>query len=156
MILQKKLFLKHQNKAEFKNLDDSRVLSDDFAGLKVSEASMTSTASTTFVASMTYTALSGILKHCNGAEETLDYGIFYKYGHVRQAKGGPGQASVPIPSLKQTNYLYSLSSSKKNTDLDCWIIHGAQMTFLWNGSSKIQFLIDICKLGVLGLILTMA
>ena len=26
----KKLFSKHQNKAEFKELDDSRVLSDDF------------------------------------------------------------------------------------------------------------------------------
>ena len=28
------LFLKHQNKAEFKNLDDSEVLSSDFTGLK--------------------------------------------------------------------------------------------------------------------------
>ena len=48
-------FSKHQNKAEFKSLDDSRVLSDDFPGLRVSAASMTSTASTTSMASITFT-----------------------------------------------------------------------------------------------------
>ena len=38
-------FSKHQCKAEFKNLNDSEVLSGDFAGLKTSAASMTSKAS---------------------------------------------------------------------------------------------------------------
>jgi hypothetical protein len=42
---QKKNFSKHKNKAEFKCLDDSEVLSSDFLGLKTSAASMTSTAS---------------------------------------------------------------------------------------------------------------
>ena len=49
-------FSKHQCRAEFKNLDDSEVLSSDFPGLKTSAASMTLTASTTSVASMTSTA----------------------------------------------------------------------------------------------------
>ena len=49
-------FSKHQNKAKFKNLDDSRVLSSNFPGLRISAASMTSTASTASVASMTSTA----------------------------------------------------------------------------------------------------
>ena len=49
-------FSKHQNKAEFKNLDDSKVLSSDFPDLRTSAASMTSTASTTSMASMTFTA----------------------------------------------------------------------------------------------------
>ena len=47
---------KHQNKAEFKNLDDAKVLSSDFPDLRTSSASMTSTASTTSMASMTSTA----------------------------------------------------------------------------------------------------
>ena len=51
----KKVFSKHQNKDEFNNLDDSEVLSSDFAGLKTSAVSMASTASTTSVASMTST-----------------------------------------------------------------------------------------------------
>jgi hypothetical protein len=37
--------LKHQNKAEFKNLDDSEIPSCDFPGLRTSAASMTSPAS---------------------------------------------------------------------------------------------------------------
>ena len=49
-------FSKHQNKAEYKNLDDSKVLCSDFSDLKTSAASMTSTASTTSMASMTFTA----------------------------------------------------------------------------------------------------
>jgi hypothetical protein len=49
----KYLISKHQNKAEFKNLDDRKVISTDFPGLETSAASMTSTASTTSVASMT-------------------------------------------------------------------------------------------------------
>ena len=52
-------FSKHQNKAEFKNQDDSEVPSYDFSGLRISAASMTSmtsTASTTSMASMTLTA----------------------------------------------------------------------------------------------------
>jgi hypothetical protein len=49
----KKVFTKHQNEAKFKNLDDSRVFSSNFPGLRISAASMTSTAS---VASMTSTA----------------------------------------------------------------------------------------------------
>ena len=43
---------KHQNKAEFKNLYGSEVLSSDFPGLKTSAASMASTASTASMASM--------------------------------------------------------------------------------------------------------
>ena len=39
-------FSKHPNKAEFKCLDDSEVLSSDFPGFKTSAASMTSVAST--------------------------------------------------------------------------------------------------------------
>jgi hypothetical protein len=49
---QKNFFSKHINKAEFKCLDDSEVLSSDFPGLKTS-AAVTSTAS---MASMTSTA----------------------------------------------------------------------------------------------------
>jgi len=52
----KKCFSKHQNKAKFNNLDDSGVLSNDFPGLRVSVASMNSTASTASAASMTSTA----------------------------------------------------------------------------------------------------
>ena len=52
----KVIFSKDQNKAEFKNLDDSEVPSCDFPGLRTSAASMTSTASTTSMASMTSTA----------------------------------------------------------------------------------------------------
>ena len=43
---QKIFFSKHKNKAEFKCLDDSEVLSSDFSGLKTSAASMTSVTST--------------------------------------------------------------------------------------------------------------
>jgi hypothetical protein len=49
-------FSKHRNKAEFKCLDDSKVLSGDFPSLKTSAASMTSVASTASMASMTSTA----------------------------------------------------------------------------------------------------
>ena len=38
----KNIFSKHQNKAEFKNLDDSEVLSSDSSDLTTSTASMTS------------------------------------------------------------------------------------------------------------------
>ena len=57
-MIQTKIILvsKHQNKAEFKNLDDSLDLSSDFLGLRTSAVSMTSTASMTTVASMTSTA----------------------------------------------------------------------------------------------------
>ena len=50
MNLPKEYFSKHQNKTEFKNLDDSELLSSDFPFLK------TTAASTTSVASMTSTA----------------------------------------------------------------------------------------------------
>ena len=53
---QKNFFSKHKNKAEFKYLDDSEVLSSDFPCLKTSAASMTSVASTASMASMTSTA----------------------------------------------------------------------------------------------------
>ena len=43
-IYQSNVFSKHQNKAEFKNLDDYEVPSYDFPGLRTSVASMTSTA----------------------------------------------------------------------------------------------------------------
>ena len=57
MILPPKIiYSNHQNKVEFKNLDDSEVPSCDFPGLRTSAASMTSTASTTSVASMTSSA----------------------------------------------------------------------------------------------------
>ena len=49
-------FSKHKNKAEFKCLDDSEVLSSDFPDLRTSAASVISAASTTSVASMTFTA----------------------------------------------------------------------------------------------------
>ena len=51
----KNAFSKHKYKAEFKCLDDSEVLSNDFPGLKTSAASMTSVASTASMASMTST-----------------------------------------------------------------------------------------------------
>ena len=58
MIISKNLnSLKHQNKAEFKNLDDSEVLSSDFSGLKTSAASLTSSASATSTASTASKAL---------------------------------------------------------------------------------------------------
>ena len=46
-------FSKNQNKAEFKNRDDTEVLRSNFPGLRIFATSMTSTASTTSVASMT-------------------------------------------------------------------------------------------------------
>ena len=49
-------FSKQQNKAKFNKLGDSRVLSNDFPSLKIYVGSMTSTASTAPVASMTSTA----------------------------------------------------------------------------------------------------
>jgi hypothetical protein len=48
----KNIFSKHQNKAEFKNLDDFEVPSSDFSGLRTSAASMTSTASMASMTSM--------------------------------------------------------------------------------------------------------
>ena len=56
MILPNIFFSKHQNKAEFKDLDHSEVLSSDFPVLRTSAASMTSTSSITSIASMTSTA----------------------------------------------------------------------------------------------------
>ena len=53
---QHNFFSKHKNKAEFKCLDDSEVLSSDFSGLKTSAASMTSVTLTASMASMTSTA----------------------------------------------------------------------------------------------------
>ena len=54
MILpQNNIFSKHQNEAEFNNLDDSEVPSCDFTGLRTSAASMTSTASMPKMTSMT-------------------------------------------------------------------------------------------------------
>jgi hypothetical protein len=52
----KNFFSKRKNKAKFKCLDDSEVLSFDFPGLKTSAASMTSVASTASMASITSTA----------------------------------------------------------------------------------------------------
>ena len=45
------LFSKHQNKAEFKTLDDFELIHGDFSGLKTSAASLTSSASATSLAS---------------------------------------------------------------------------------------------------------
>ena len=53
---QKTFFSEHKNKAEFKCLDDSEVISSYFPGLKTSAASMTSVTSTASMASMTSTA----------------------------------------------------------------------------------------------------
>jgi hypothetical protein len=50
------IFSKHQNKAEFNNLDDSEVPSCDFPGLRTFAVSMTSTASMASMTSMTWTA----------------------------------------------------------------------------------------------------
>jgi hypothetical protein len=50
---QKIFFSKHQNKAEFHNMDGSEVISSDFPCLKTSAASTTSVASTASMASMT-------------------------------------------------------------------------------------------------------
>ena len=52
----KYLLSKHQNKVEFRDLDDSAVVSSDFTDLRSFAASKTSTASTTSVPSMTSTA----------------------------------------------------------------------------------------------------
>ena len=56
MILPKNVLSKHQNKNEFKDLDDFEGLSSDFPVLGTSAASMTSTALTSSIASMTLTA----------------------------------------------------------------------------------------------------
>ena len=53
---QKIFFSKNENKAKFKCLDDSEVLTSDFSGLKTSAASITSVTSTASMASMTSTA----------------------------------------------------------------------------------------------------
>jgi hypothetical protein len=53
--IKKIFFSKNQNKAKFKILDDSEVISSEFPGLKTSAVSMASTASTTSLASMTST-----------------------------------------------------------------------------------------------------
>ena len=50
------LVLKHQNKAEFRNLVDSAVISSNFPSLRTFAASMNSTTSTTSTAYMTSTA----------------------------------------------------------------------------------------------------
>jgi hypothetical protein len=52
----KNFFSKHKNKAEFKCLDDTEVLSSDFPGLKTSLVLMNSVASTASMASKTLTA----------------------------------------------------------------------------------------------------
>ena len=57
IISEKYNFSKHQYKAEFKNLDDSEVLSSDFSGLRTSAASLTSLASATSTASTASKAL---------------------------------------------------------------------------------------------------
>jgi hypothetical protein len=57
MIISKFCFSKHQNKVEFKNLDDSEVFSSDFSGLRTSAASLTSSASATSIASTASKAL---------------------------------------------------------------------------------------------------
>ena len=54
---EKKSFSKHQNKVEFKNLDDSEVLSSDFPGPRTSAASLTSSASAASLASTASKAL---------------------------------------------------------------------------------------------------
>jgi hypothetical protein len=52
ILLPKNIFSKHQNKAEFKILDDFEVASSDFSGLRTSAAPMTSTASMASMTSM--------------------------------------------------------------------------------------------------------
>ena len=47
---------KYQNKAEYKDLDDSEVLSSNFPDHRTLPANVTSTVSTTFEASVTFTA----------------------------------------------------------------------------------------------------
>ena len=57
LIFFKNIFSKHQNRAEFKNLDESEVLISYFSGLITSAASLTSSASTTSLASAASKAL---------------------------------------------------------------------------------------------------
>ena len=57
IILEKWNSLKHQYEAEFKNLDDSELLSSDFSGLRTSASSLTSLASAPSLASTASKAL---------------------------------------------------------------------------------------------------
>ena len=57
MILSNIFFSKHQNKAEFKNLDDFEVLISYFPGLRSTAASLTSSVSATSLASTASKAL---------------------------------------------------------------------------------------------------
>ena len=57
IFLRNVFFSKHQNKAEFANLDEFKILSSDVSGLRISTASLTSTASTASMASVASTAL---------------------------------------------------------------------------------------------------
>ena len=64
---------------------------------------------------MRYLFLSGFLNHCNSAERIHNFEDLYKYGHVRQAKGGTsiqGLNLCSIPPLKQTNKQTTLLRSK--------------------------------------------
>ena len=62
--------------------------------------------------------------HYNGAEGIHDFGDFCKFGHVCQAKGGTGQAQVPMPPLKQTNKQISfLKCSVNKTGKKNIVIH---------------------------------
>ena len=51
IFLRNVFFSKHQNKAEFANLDEFKILSSDFSGLRISTASLTSSAFSTSLAS---------------------------------------------------------------------------------------------------------
>ena len=122
----KHFFSKHQNKAEFKDLDHSEVLSSDFPVLRTSAASMTSTASTTSIASMTSTA--------------SFHQILYWSWWLHHPWHPSDQ--IDFSGLCNLTGLNSPISSKNGL-----IIPGTKMAntgpFLWNGSSKIQFFTDI-------------
>ena len=107
-----KSFSKHQNKVEFKNLDDSEVLSSDFPGPRTSAASLTSSASAASLAS------------------TASKALFHKKN--------PGPDGWIIPGTKITNagpFLWN-GSSKSNFSLTsdtfsvggCW---GQPLLFFW-------------------------
>ena len=95
MSMSKKILSKHQNKAEFKDLNDSLGLISDFLALEPLKSQWP------------------------------------------QQPQWPQRPQWP----RQPQFIKTL------TDPDGWIIPGTQMTntssFLWNGSSKIQFFTDI-------------
>ena len=109
---QKRFFSKHKNKAEFKCLDDSEVLSSGFPGLKTYAASMTSVASTASMASMTSTA------------------------SFHQKNTDPDDLIIPSTQMTNTSPFLWNGSSKIQFFTDIWYSSwrgcwGQLMSFFW-------------------------